>query len=178
MVKHPPRAIHSDGHECHRETEGVTCPEHGGHGRPRRFEPIDFGGGEPSRTRGRKWRTERVGSNSGTGYRRTLRLHSSLDVHSGDDRERLAPVKACRIEPPDTVVAEYFIRDTLTERRSTHEPMTVEPGRDEQSRSDLPNQWITVRCRSASCERWRDRSSRPSRDVPERRRGTRCVARR
>lgn len=70
-MKHPPCAIHSDGHECHRETEGVTCPEHGRHGRPRRFEPVDFGGGEPSRTRGRKWRTERVGSNSGTGYRRS-----------------------------------------------------------------------------------------------------------
>ena len=53
------------------------------------------------------------------------RLHSSLDVHSGDDLERLAPVEACRIEPPDTAVAEYFIRDTLTERSIAGEAAPV-----------------------------------------------------
>jgi len=46
--REPDHRCEECGHEYHRETEGATCPECGGHGRPRRSEPADFGGGESS----------------------------------------------------------------------------------------------------------------------------------
>jgi len=46
--REPDHRCEECGHEYHRESEGATCPECGGDGRPLRSEAPDMGGGPTS----------------------------------------------------------------------------------------------------------------------------------